>query len=107
MTTKLSTAALNYTKLKIDASMCNGKFIRVLPQQYAVSYQVGGQPEEVGDPMVVRGLITAASLDEHSNLGGWGIVFQGGDHQSTGQSGHLRTHIKMSFSIIISIKIDM
>lgn len=44
--------------------------------------------------MVVRGLITAASLDEYSNLGGWGIVFQGGDHQSTGQSGHLKTQKK-------------
>lgn len=74
---------------------------------YAVTYQVGGQPEEVGYPLVVRCLITAAGLDEHSNLGGWGIVFQGGDHQTTGQSGHLRTHVKMSFSIIITIKIDM
>lgn len=57
--------------------------------KYAGSYQAGGQPEQVSDPLVVRGLITTASLDEHSDLRGWGIVLQGGDNQSTGQSGHL------------------
>lgn len=52
----------------------------------------------MGDPLVFRSLITGAGLDEHSDLGSWGIVFQGGNHQSTGQSGYLRMDIKISFS---------
>lgn len=68
--------------------------------KYAASYQVGGQPEEVGDPLVVGGLITTASLDEHADLGSWGIVLQGGNHQSTGQPGDLRIHTEISFSFM-------
>lgn len=71
--------------------------------KYAVSYQVGGQAEEVGDPLVVRGLITTAGLDEHADLGSWGIVLQGGNHQSTGQPGDLTIHTEMSFSFMTLI----
>lgn len=70
-----------------------------------VSYQVGGQPEEMGDSLIVRGLITAASFNKHSNLGGRGIVLQGGNHQSTWQSGNLRTQ-NMFFVSTVSSKID-
>ena len=67
----------------------------------AVPYQVGSQPEDVGDPQVVVGLIAAAGLDEHTDLGGRGIVLQGGDHQSTGELGHLdRTQEKKFITLL-------
>lgn len=72
-------------------------------EKRCASYQVGGQPQEVGDPLVFRGLIPTAGLDKHSDLGGWGIVLQGGNHQTTGESGHLDgTHTDVSLSISIS-----
>ena len=58
-------------------------------QDMAAPYQVGSQLEDVGDPHVVVALMAAAGLDEHADLGDGGIVLQGGDHQSTGELGHL------------------
>lgn len=51
----------------------------------------------MSDPLIVWGLITAASIDKHSDLGGRGVVLQGGNHQSTWQFGHLRTHTQKQF----------
>lgn len=53
------------------------------------SYQVGGQPEQVSDTLVVRGFIATAGLDENPNFGGWGVVLQRRDHQSAGQLAYL------------------
>ena len=58
-------------------------------QIMAAPYQVRSQSEDVGDPHVVVALMAAAGLDEHADLGDRGIVLQGGDHQSTGELGHL------------------
>lgn len=54
-----------------------------------LTHQVGGEPEDVGDSLALRGLVPTASLDENSDLGRWRIVLQGGDHQATGQPSHL------------------
>lgn len=51
----------------------------------------------MSDPLIVWGLITAASIDKHSDLGRRGVVLQGGNHQSTWQFGHLRTHTQKQF----------
>ncbi len=89
--------------------MVNSLKLCYIQNKYAVSYQAGGQSEEVSDPLVLRGLITTASLNEHSDLGSWGIVLQRGNYQSTGQSGHLDggTQIQMFFSFITYIKTYM
>lgn len=51
----------------------------------------------MGDSKVVRGFISTASLDKHTNLGGGGIVFQGGNHQTTGQFSDLRRKTDATF----------
>lgn len=58
-------------------------------QVASVPYQVGSLSEDVGDPQVVMGLMAGAGLDKHADLGGRGIVLQGGDHQAAGELGHL------------------
>lgn len=57
----------------------------------------------MGDSKVVRGFISTASLDKHTNLGRRGIVFQGSNHQTTGQFRDLRRKIEATFKEMLKV----
>lgn len=60
------------------------------------AYQVGSQTEQVGDPLVLRGLISTASFHKHTDPGSWGVVVQRGYHQTAGQFGHLQEKYQLA-----------
>lgn len=60
-------------------------------------YQIGGQPEEVGDTLVVGGFIATAGLHEDADFGGRGVVLQRCDHQSAGKLANLERGTQSCF----------